>query len=203
MKVINKNFLPIIYVLLNAQYAISDPSKSLTLMVIGWKDSRNMDDVEMIDFSQNAQKCSKPIRYPLVGQGTFGSFVDGRAFVCSQLIDTRFTSRSCYEYLSSTQNWKEMNMKLFIGRYQAATVLIGTKFVVAGGYNGLNKLPPTIIYDLNAETVRYAKKIPEARNSATMIALNETTIMMLGGTVFPSSKTLFFNIRPATTRDIN
>lgn len=118
-----------------------------------------------------------------------GGLVGTTPFICGGVIDTPTNSwdtrydyqNSCY-ILEENGEWKlDETAGLSTPRKDAAAVIINTKLIIAGGYNGVNTLETIEVVAPNTPSVTLPMTLPVATYGSCIVPWDNNTFMVIGG----------------------
>jgi hypothetical protein len=135
--------------------------------------------VEIVDISSSLTTCENLPDYPITTRGTVGGLLDNKVpIVCGGL-----NVKDCYQY---QQGQWQLSFPMNENRYHSAGMVsspyqnVSHKLFVVGGGN-----PPLIAAEVLTATgwEVIGSPLPKQFFVSCLVSINETTIMLIGGTI--------------------
>ena len=146
-------------------------------------DAIPISDTELIDISNKSQhKLSNYADHHLKLYAATGAFIKNKMLVCGGDLAKTFYIQGCYILGHESSKF---HMNLLIARKGAANIVIGDVLWVLGGLVGFGKPTPSseyisILEGINPEA---GPDLPIPVTDHAVVSLNQTTIMVIGGSL--------------------
>ena len=146
-------------------------------MVVGGSPSDASYDVELIDLTGQERSCTKPNNFPVL-YASVGTYLDNGAIVCGGN-----EIPLCSNYSQANPNWSKVSATIELRRHAASSFINGHWWVSNGNTSE--------IFDTSTKSFRSYVNLPAFRRQHNIIAIDENTAMLLGGT-FTKPDTFIF-----------
>ena len=157
---------------------LSDETKVLIATGIYTESGRN---TEILDMEDPSFACPNVESFPVKMYNGMGALVNGTPFICGGGVDSTIYE-TCYT-LEENGKWKEDQVaSLNTPKNTAASLTMDDKLVVAGGWDGSNRLKTIELASPNTASMILPYELPVALSSKPCaVSWKSDTFMLVGG----------------------